>query len=103
MWGGVKLIKPLVGRGRPAAHLAAVHVRGQIQTGLGYPSGHAAVSLTLAMVASHSAGALPVALTAAAVTSAARMYVGAHLPLDIVGGLCAGWMIGSVMAICVDR
>lgn len=103
VWGGVKLIKPLVGRGRPAAHLAAVHVRGQTQTGLGFPSGHAAVSLTLAMVASHSAGALPVALTAAAVTSAARMYVGAHLPLDIVGGLCAGWMIGSVTAIRVDR
>ena len=64
---------------------------------------HQALVCYHSMVASHSAGALPVALTAAAVTSAARMYVGAHLPLDIVGGLCAGWMIGSVMAICVDR
>jgi undecaprenyl-diphosphatase len=103
VWGGVKLIKPLVGRGRPAAHLAVVHVRGQAQTGLGYPSGHAAVSLTLAMVASHSAGTLRLALAAAAVTSAARMYVGAHLPIDIIGGLCAGWMIGSAVTICVDR
>ena len=103
VWGGVKLIKPLVGRGRPAAHLAAVHVRGQAQTGLGYPSGHAAVSLTLALVASHSAGTLRLALAAAAVTSAARMYVGAHLPLDIVGGLCTGWIIGSAVTICVDH
>ena len=103
VWGGVKLIKPLVGRGRPAAHLEAVHVRGQAQTGLGYPSGHAAVSLTLAMVASHSAGTLRLALGAAAFTSAARMYVGAHLPLDIVGGLCTGWMIGSAVTTYVER
>jgi membrane-associated phospholipid phosphatase len=103
VWGGVKLIKPLVGRGRPAAHVESVHVRGQAQTGLGYPSGHAAVSLTLAMVASHLAMTLRLALAAAAVTSAARMYVGAHLPLDIVGGLCVGWMIGSAVTICVGH
>lgn len=96
VWGGVKLIKPKVGRGRPAAHLEGVHVRGQAQTGLGYPSGHAAVSLTLALAASDTAGATRLALAGVAATSAARMYVGAHLPLDIVGGLSVGWLIGAV-------
>lgn len=95
VWGGIKLIKPLVGRGRPAAHLDGVHVRGHPQTGLGYPSGHAAVSLTLALVAHRSATEQSWALLGAAVTAASRMYVGAHLPLDIVGGAAAGWLVGS--------
>ena len=66
VWGGVKLIKPMVGRGRPAAHLEDVHVRGQAQTGLGYPSGHAAVSLTLALAASDTPAALRLGLAGVA-------------------------------------
>lgn len=95
VWGGIKLIKPLVGRGRPAAHLPGVRVCGQRQTGLGWPSGHAAVSLTLALSASRSSAERRVAYVAAAVTAASRMYVGAHLPLDVVGGIGAGWLAGS--------
>jgi glycosyltransferase 2 family protein len=94
VWGGIKLIKPSVGRGRPAAHLDEVHVRGQEQTGLGYPSGHAAVALTLALVAARSPGARAVALAGAAITGASRMYVGAHLPLDVIGGFGAGLLVG---------
>ena len=103
VWGGVKAVKPFIGRGRPAHHLADVSVRGQAQTGLGYPSGHAAVSMTLALVATRGADlhVVAAALTAAAVTGAARMYVGAHLPLDVAGGFAIGVLcgrIGSVLA-----
>ena len=52
-WGGVKAVKPIIGRGRPMCHLERVTVRGEHQTGLGYPSGHAAVALTLALIATH--------------------------------------------------
>ena len=38
-WMGVKKLKQFIGRGRPQAHLDGVHVRGQAQTGLGFPSG----------------------------------------------------------------
>lgn len=105
VWAGVKLVKPLVGRGRPARHLADVRVRGKEQSGLGFPSGHAAVSLTVAMVASRAvrpraALALYAASTA---TAAARMYVGAHLPLDILGGIGLGLVAGSVTVMITDR
>jgi undecaprenyl-diphosphatase len=95
VWSGVKLVKPLIGRGRPAEHLDLVHVRGRPQTGLGYPSGHAAVSLTLALAASTTPGRRYWALAGAAAAGASRMYVGAHLPLDIVGGAAAGWLVGA--------
>lgn len=94
VWGGIKLVKPLVGRGRPAALLADVEVRGPAQTGLGYPSGHAAVSVTLALLATRSPAARRIALSAAALTGISRIYVGAHLPLDVLGGFAVGTLVG---------
>jgi undecaprenyl-diphosphatase len=100
VWGGVKLIKPLVGRGRPASHLDDVNVHGQEQRGLGYPSGHAAVSMTLAVLTTRTGGARAAAIAVAAITGASRMYVGAHLPLDVVGGLAIGTLVGSGVQWC---
>lgn len=89
VWGGVKLIKRSIGgRGRPAQHLSDVVVRGQAQHGRGWPSGHAAVSLASAL--SRRGPARTALVTFAGVAGLARMYVGAHLPGDIV----AGWAIG---------
>lgn len=96
VWAGVKAVKPLVGRGRPSRHLDRVTVRGQPQSGLGYPSGHAAVATALTVIfGSHLqpfgrllAGAL------AAATGCARIYVGAHLPLDVIGGVAIGVLSG---------
>ena len=98
VWAGVKLVKPLVGRGRPQQHLDEVVVRGQPQTGLGYPSGHAAVALTLALLAPRvptpTAQAAGVAFGGA--VGATRMYVGAHLPLDVAGGLAIGLLTAQI-------
>lgn len=106
VWAGVKLVKPLVRRGRPQQHLDGVAVRGQPQTGLGYPSGHAAVAVTLALIAPPRAtlqtGAG--ALVFGGVVGATRMYVGAHLPLDVAGGMAIGLLAGqtttSVLSAC---
>jgi undecaprenyl-diphosphatase len=103
VWGGIKLIKPLAGRGRPADLLPDVNVRGPAQTGLGYPSGHAAVSVALALLASSSPRERAVALSAAALTGLSRIYVGAHMPLDVVGGFAAGWLAGLVGSAPVSR
>lgn len=97
VWAGVKLVKPLIGRGRPEHHLEEVTVRGKPQSGLGYPSGHAAVATTLALIATRDQKrALRCGLLAiAGLTGGARMYVGAHLPLDVAGGFAAGVLCGN--------
>lgn len=96
VWAGVKVVKPLVGRGRPEDELDDVTVRGARQTGLGYPSGHAAVAMTLAcaQVCDRHPSAAGAAIVGAGVVGATRMYVGAHLPLDVVGGLAIGAIAG---------
>lgn len=97
-WGLPKLAKKGVRRGRPAAHLDEVQVRGQEQRGLGFPSGHAAVSTALGVTIGPSLP-LPARLGVMAVaieTAGARMYVGAHLPLDIAGGIGLGLALGGL-------
>lgn len=101
-WLGVKAVKPLVGRGRPAACLAAVKVRGRPQTGLGYPSGHAAVVTTLALLVAPQ-GDRRVGLVIAGITSCARMYSGAHLPLDVVGGAAIGRLVADLAIGSTER
>lgn len=95
-WLFCKLVKRLIGRGRPEAHLANVRVRGQAQTGLGYPSGHTAVATTMALIAGRgSPRATAGFLLPATAVAFSRMYVGAHLPLDIVGGAAIGVATGT--------
>ncbi len=91
-WLGSKAVKPFVGRGRPAVEIARARVLGREQSGLGYPSGHAAVAAAMAsVVAPYLPSRLrPMVWLGALVVGATRMYVGAHLPLDIVGGVALG-------------
>lgn len=97
VWGGVKVAKNVMGRERPAGHLEDVVVRGRPQTGSGYPSGHAAVAMTIALIATQNEGpACRVgALLLVGAVGAARMYVGAHLPLDVAGGAAIGVLCGA--------
>jgi membrane-associated phospholipid phosphatase len=98
-WGGVKAVKPLVGRCRPAAYLDGVVVRGAVQRGLGYPSGHAAVACALSLTVATRRCSRTAASAVAMVAGCARMYTGAHLPLDVVGGAA----IGVLAAGCARR
>lgn len=97
-WVLAKAVKRPVGRGRPAALLPHVRLRGREEGDLGFPSGHAAVSAALTVVIRPYVPApWRVPLTAlACFVPMARLYVGAHLPLDIVGGSALGAAVGSL-------
>ena len=89
-----KLVKYFVERGRPDEYLAGVVVRGARQTGLGFVSGHAAVIAALATAATPY---LPRAFRwvpwfLLALVCASRVYVGAHLPLDVLAGAAIGYL-----------
>jgi undecaprenyl-diphosphatase len=96
-WWSSKLIKGVVGRGRPEALLARVKVR-ERANGVGYVSGHAAVAFALATVLAPSLPRVwrPVAFAAASAVAIARLYAGAHLPLDAVGGAGLGVLTGTL-------
>jgi undecaprenyl-diphosphatase len=97
-WGLAKIVKQGVGRGRPAKLVDGVRVRGGEATGRGFLSGHAAVATALAAGLVDAAPPLrPVVAGVAATVGLARVYVGAHMPLDILGGAALGLAVHAVV------
>ncbi len=96
-WLVAKLIKQIVARDRPDMLLVQVIIRGRPAGGLGFPSGHAAVAAALMTVISPylSPPVRRVGWTGVVLVGVARIYVGAHLPLDVVGGFFLGLVVGS--------
>jgi membrane-associated phospholipid phosphatase len=96
-WALAKLVKGRVRRPRPAGLLTGTRSRGREPSGLGFLSGHAGVVTALAAAAFHRFGPAGRAAVAAAVplVSLSRVYVGAHLPLDIVGGAALGLAVDA--------
>jgi undecaprenyl-diphosphatase len=99
-----RVLKEIVSRGRPGGLLDDVNSHESFAAGsLGFPSGHAAVAAALTAVAF---AFLPrrvalFALVVAVVVMFGRMYVGAHLPLDLVGGAALGAIAGSLANLLV--
>jgi glycosyltransferase 2 family protein len=94
---GAKFVKDAVSRARPAELLADVHLR-EPANGLGYISGHTAIACALAAVLGPE---LPlrwqiVAGSLAIIVGFARIYSGAHLPLDVIGGAGLGLLVGTL-------
>ncbi|WP_067891568.1 lysylphosphatidylglycerol synthase domain-containing protein [Actinomadura chibensis] len=98
-WLLAKLVKDLADRGRPGALLSEVVLRGAHEGGLGFVSGHAAVSAALATVAAAhvSRPVRRVLWTVALAVPVSRVYVGAHFPLDVVAGAALGWAVGGAV------
>jgi membrane-associated phospholipid phosphatase len=96
-----KVVKTAVPRHRPPQLLDGVHVHGGLATGDGFPSGHAAVAFALAIIAWLWFGPRIrwVFLALAILVGVARVFVGAHLPLDVVGGAGLGTAVGALVGL----
>ena len=97
-WLGAKAVKRTVERGRPAALHRVEKMRGDHGGDFGWISGHTAVATTLACIFAPviPRPARPALAALAAAVGLGRIYVGAHEPLDVVGGAGFGLMVGSL-------
>jgi membrane-associated phospholipid phosphatase len=99
------VVRRLFERGRPPALLTDVDIRGAAAGGLGFVSGHVAVITALAVVAWPYLGRTGrvIAIVAPVVVAVARMYVGAHFPLDVVGGAALGLLVGGAVRLALGH
>lgn len=104
VWLLAKYIKTVVVRGRPGELLEDVILHGAPASGQGYVSGHAAVAAAIATVATHylDARGRIIAWSLAALVSFGRVYTGAHLPLDVIGGAALGVAGGAAVLILMS-
>ena len=75
--------------------------RGREAAGLGYLSGHAGVAVALgaAVLPRLGPGGRVLTLAAVPVVGLTRIYVGAHLPLDVAGGAALGLVIDAALTL----
>lgn len=101
VWVVAKLLKGVVERGRPATVLDDAVLRHAESGGLGWVSGHAAVAAALLVVGwPFLSRRVRVILSIGVVLmTLARVYVGNHLPLDMVGGIALGSAVGAGVAL----
>lgn len=100
-----KVMKGIWPRGRPDGLLADVVLRGDAALGRGFVSGHAATLTALAVVAWPWLGRRGRVVVAVLVVLVclARVHVGAHLPLDVVGGAGLGLAVAGLTRLAVGR
>lgn len=97
-------MKAAVARPRPTELIADIQLRQPQPSDAAFPSAHTTGAVALAVVAGWAFPQLRrPALGVAALVALARMYVGVHLPLDLLGGAALGLLAGVAAITAVDR
>jgi undecaprenyl-diphosphatase len=99
-----RVVKVLVHRERPGTTVPDAVLRGVHPAGLSFVSGHAIITFAVAGLLGL---VLPrrwamVAFVLAGLNAVARVYLGAHNPLDVVGGAAVGLAIAVVLDLVLD-
>jgi membrane-associated phospholipid phosphatase len=105
--GSERLVKEVVQRSRPGTTIGDITIRGDVSShGLSFVSGHAVI---ITAVAGLLAPILPgrwkwVPWIFVVLNGVTRIYVGAHNPLDVIGGVGVGLVIAGLLnALIVGR
>lgn len=99
-----RVVKAVVERRRPGTSVGDIIVRGEVSLdGLSFVSGHVAITTAFAVALM---GALPprwrpLPWVVVALNGLGRIYVGAHNPLDVIGGCGLGMVIGGGLYVLV--
>lgn len=99
-----RVVKANFDRARPPQANVQIVVRGETHTGNSFPSNHSANMFAAAMAIS---GANPLAaipfFIAACLIAYSRVYVGAHFPMDVLGGAAIGILMAAIVRLSLRK